>query len=353
MPFAAYMSLALYHHRFGYYTAGPERSGWGGHYLTSPELDPAFGALWACGFEQVWDVCGRPAEFEIVELGPGEGGFAAAVLDAAGGPLAAALRYRLVERASSLRERQARRLPADGRVSWSRSIAEVAPIAAGIVFANEVLDNLPVHLVERGADALREVCVDLNGGALELVALPPSNDELARFLERTDVTLPVGHRMEVALAAESLARRAAGLVARGAVVFVDYGASARSLAERPDGTLLAYSADGVDGDVLRAPGERDITSHANWTSVAAALNAAGADVRGPTPQRHVLRALGAGDFDADLKRQHSEAITRGDAAGALRALSRRHALAAVTDPAGLGGLDVVAGLLGIPPPPFL
>src|SRR5918999_489992 len=82
MPFAAYMSHVLYHPRHGYYAAGPERSGWRGHFLTSPELDPSFGALWAHAFEEIWDACGRPPEFTIVEIGPGEAGFARGVLGA-------------------------------------------------------------------------------------------------------------------------------------------------------------------------------------------------------------------------------------------------------------------------------
>ncbi|MGH2694669.1 MAG: SAM-dependent methyltransferase, partial [Actinomycetota bacterium] len=97
MPFAAFMSLALYHHRHGYY-ADAARTGFAGHFLTSPELDPAFGELWAEGLARIWDACGRPERFEVIEVGPGEGTFAAAVLAAAPRELAAALVYRLVER---------------------------------------------------------------------------------------------------------------------------------------------------------------------------------------------------------------------------------------------------------------
>jgi hypothetical protein len=42
MPFAAYMSLALYHPRHGYYASGALRTGFRGHFLTSPENDPAY-----------------------------------------------------------------------------------------------------------------------------------------------------------------------------------------------------------------------------------------------------------------------------------------------------------------------
>jgi SAM-dependent MidA family methyltransferase len=353
MPFAAYMSTALYHPRLGYYSAGPERSGWRGHFLTSPELDPAFGELWARGLEQIWDGCGRPGRFEVVEIGPGEGAFAQAVLAAASVPFGRALAYRLVERAPALERRQRSLLDEHPNVEWTRSIAEVPATAAGCVFANEVLDNLPVHLVERKNGELVEVCVGERDGALAFVSLPLSSPELEGFLDRIGVDLPEGHRMEVPLAGESLARRAASLIEGGAVVFVDYGADALDLARRPLGSLVAYSGSGVDEDVLESPGEKDLTSHANWTSVARALAGAGLTVAGPRPQRAVLKALGVDELHETMRKDHERAVAEGRGADALRAVSRRQALGALTDPGGLGRLEVMAGLKGIDAPAWL
>jgi SAM-dependent MidA family methyltransferase len=159
--------------------------------------------------------------------------------------------------------------------------------------------------------------------------------------------------MEVPLAAESLARRAGSLLARGAVVLVDYGASAAELAARPTGSLVAYSAAGVDEDVLERPGEKDLTSHANWTSLAVALASAGLTVAGPRSQRDVLLDLGARALADDLKKSHADALAGGRGAEAVRALSRRQALGALTDPGGLGGLEVIAGLAGVAAPAWL
>ncbi|HEY7873723.1 MAG TPA: SAM-dependent methyltransferase [Actinomycetota bacterium] len=353
MPFAAYMSYALYHPRYGYYSRGPERTGWRGHFVTSAELDPAFGGLWASGFEEIWDTCGRPRGFTVVEIGPGEGGFARAVLDAVGGTFAAALTYRLVERLPALENRQRELLGDYARIEWSRSVTEVPSAPAGVVFANEVVDNLPVHLVEQRGGELREICVDSDGDRLVFVSLPPSSEEVAAFLGRVRVDLPEGHRMEVPLAAQSFAARAAGMVGRGAVVVVDYGADAPDLAARPEGSLLAYSASGVDDDVLSAPGEKDVTAHANWTALQIALSGAGLRVVGPIAQRDVLRSLGLDARHDALRADHDVALAAGRGADALRAVSRRQALGALADPGGLGGLGVMAGLAGTETPAFL
>jgi SAM-dependent MidA family methyltransferase len=353
MPFAAFMQLALYHPTLGYYARPEPRTGWDGDFVTSPEVDPAFGALWAAAFEQIWAACGSPSGFEVVEIGPGEAGFAEAVLDAVAGDLASALVYRLVERNPQVQERQRERLARFEGIRWSESVVDIPPIDAGVVFANEVVDNLPVHLVEKRNGQIREVCVAEAGGALSFTLLPPSSPELERFLKRTGTKLPEGHRMEIPLAAESFVGRAAASLSRGAVLLVDYGDEGQALAERPRGSLVCYSAQGADDDPLARPGYKDITTHANWSALRGAGDRAGLEMVGPQPQRDVLMALGIKELDLALEDHHRMALAGRQGAVAIASLSRRQALRALVDDAGLGGLGVMAGLAGIARPPFL
>ena len=352
MPFAAYMQAALYHPQHGYYAAGSQRTGWGGDFVTSPELDPGFGRLWAEAFEQVWRGCGCPESFRVVEIGPGEGGFAHAVLEAATGSFAEALDYELIERSPEAEVRQRRRLEGFARVSWTRSVAEVQPRSAGCVFANEVIDNLPVHLVAMEGGRLREICVELSADVLAEVRLDPSSPELDAFLARCEVTLDEGHVYEVQLAAESLVARASAMHATGATILVDYGDTADGLAQRVRGSLLCYSGAGVDEQPLEDPGRKDITVHANWTAITRALERNGNLVAGPLSQREVLKNLGLDRLQQELRSAHDAALQDGDGAGALRALSRRQAVGALADPGGLGGFEVVVGVRGIPLPDF-
>lgn len=352
MPFAAFMQLALYHPRHGYYAGGERRTGWHGHFVTSPELDPAFGELWLAGFEQIWEACGRPERFTVVEVGPGEGGFAAAVVGSAHGPFGDALRYTLVERVERVRRRQRERLEG-ASVEWVDSLDEIEHFEAGCVIANEVIDNLPVHLVEQREGDLFEICIEDTEGDFVMTRRPVGNPELAAFIERCGVTLDDGHRFEVSLSVESFVRRAAGLFDQGALVLIDYGADAQQIVARPNGTLVCYSEAGADDEPLDRVGEKDITVHANWTIVGAACREAGLRVIGPVLQRQVLRALGLNEKDEALRGQHQQAVDAGEGAAAVRVLSRRQALGVLSDPGGLGGLDVVVGFRGIDPPRFL
>jgi SAM-dependent MidA family methyltransferase len=345
ITFAEYHETALYHPDFGYYARDP-RSGWRGHFLTSAELDPSFGALWAVGFRRTWEWLGRPPSFEVIEVGPGEGGFANSVLTVVEGHFADVLTYRLVEPIPALTERQMSLLSTYDNVVWSSSIDELAPVGHGVVIANEVLDNLPVHLLEYRAGEFDELYVGASDSGLKLVAGPLSDRELVRAIPTAELDPSDGHRLEVAPATGDFVRACAAAVKSGSVFLIDYGLTWRDLASRPAGTLVSYSDAGADDRVLDRPGEKDITSHANWDVVASALGSAGFEVSGPTPQRDVLSDLGLSSLEESLARQQRHLTTEGRGADALRTLSRRQALSVLRDPDGLGGLDVMTGRKG-------
>ena len=348
IPFALFMSLALYDPQHGYYATGKQRTGWAGDFVTSPEIDAGFGTLWARAFERVWTECGRPQDFELVEIGPGEGGFAEAVLTAVREPFASALVYRLVERVDEVHARQLQRLSHHGRVTRSTSVTELPEVAAGCIFANEVLDNLPVHVLEATGDGFAEVMVGEQDGRLTWVLGPPSNQELVAFVQRTGTDPATGSRVEITLAAESLINHVSRRLGCGAMYLVDYGAEGAELAAR-GGSLLSYSTRGISEDVLSDPGDRDITAHANWTSARRTFERQGFVVEGPHSQRDVLLSLGARDLDRTLKEEHDASLAGGDGRSAVSALSRRQALRALLDEGGLGGLEVLAAYRGISP----
>ena len=346
MIFAEYQEAVLYHLNLGYY-ARTQRSGWRGHFLTSAELDPSFGAFWAVGFRRSWESLGRPASFELIEVGPGEGGFANSILSVVEGDFADALSYRLVEPIPSLTERQMSLLSTYDNVVWTSSIDEVSPVGHGAVIANEVLDNLPVHLLEFRCGEFAELYVHAPDSGLELVPGPLSDPELLGPLPETGFDPSDGHRVEVSPAAVDFVRSCAAALETGSVIFVDYGLTWRDLADRPAGTLVSYSDAGADDRVLDRPGEKDITSHANWDVVASTLHSAGFEVSGPTPQREVLNEFGLPQLEESLAQRQRDLTAGGRGAEALRTLSRRQALSVLSDPDSLGGLDVLIGRRGL------
>src|SRR5438309_1693479 len=76
ISFADFMSLALYHPKYGYYlSSDPERD-----FQTSPQVHPIFGAAVGRSLADMWRAMGRPARFEVFEAGAGDGQLAADIL---------------------------------------------------------------------------------------------------------------------------------------------------------------------------------------------------------------------------------------------------------------------------------
>ncbi len=348
ITFAGFMDRALYDAQHGYYASGIQRTGWAGDFVTSPEIDPAFGTLWAAAFERIWEAAGRPEPFHAIEIGAGEGGFAHAVLDAVSGSFASALRYVIVERVTEVEDRQRERLGHAG-VAWASTLERVGAVDAGCIIANEVLDNLPVHLVERRGKPLVELYVGAKDDRLHLEPGEVSDPAIASYVETYGLATNDGARAEVGLEAMRFVSAAAQLVERGAMFLIDYGATSEELGRREGGTLVTYGA-GAGEDVLEAPGARDITAHVNWSAIADACRGSGSTVSPLLSQKDALRALGLDDLDQALRREHADAVASGRGVDAVRSLSRRQALGVLSDAGGLGGLQVLVASKNLEPP---
>ncbi|MFD1824917.1 SAM-dependent methyltransferase [Mumia zhuanghuii] len=165
------------------------------------------------------------------------------------------------------------------RIGWRDHLPEQLE---GLMFANELLDDVPCEIVERDRDGiLRTVLVDPATGAEQLGA--PVRDP--RTLEWVEAWWPLtepGERAEVGIAREALWRDVVSRVEGGAAIAVDYGHRA---ADRPPyGSLRAYR-DGVEADVV-PDGSCDVTAHVAVDALATAVG--GTLAR----QRDVLRDLG-------------------------------------------------------------
>ncbi|HEX8503079.1 MAG TPA: SAM-dependent methyltransferase [Pyrinomonadaceae bacterium] len=283
LTFRDWMEAALYDERGGYYQTRAERWGRAGDYRTAPERGPLFAATFARHFSKLHEELGRPDPFYIVEAGGGAGRFAHGVLgvlrrDAP--EVFGSLRYVFDEAGADSRERAAALLaPFAGRVEFRRASEITRPPDAAIVFSNELLDALPVHRVTARGGLLRESYVGVDdGGAFVFLEGEPSTPRLAGHFRRLGVTLAEGQTAEVNLDAGDWLRRAAGLVGRGFVLTVDYGDEAAGLYGAPHrfaGTLRAFRRHEFVEDVLRDPGEQDLTTTVNWTQLAAEGEAAG------------------------------------------------------------------------------
>jgi len=328
---AEVMDLALYHPEHGYYATASRRSGRAGDFFTSVDVGPLFGALLASQITQMGSVLRErgAAGFHFVEAGAGDGRLARDVLDAIAidsPELYRGLRVTLVERSAAARAQHQEVLGPHGRAPAVESASALPRSVTGVILANELLDALPVHVVVMTPAGLHEVRVGESNGTLVEVLLPLAGQEIERYLVSVGVTLPVGVRAEIGLAAVQWVEEAARSLVRGFLLLIDYGHEAAELYSEAhaDGTLMAYRAHAADRvNWLDAAGSCDLTAHVNLTAVRRAAACAGLVPLGLVDQTSFLVALGL-----------TEHL---DAERSLSSVRRRLAARTLIDPAGLGG----------------
>ena len=316
---AEYLDLALYAPGVGYYARAAQRSGRTGDFITSVDLGPLFGTLLGEAFAgmavRLREGAPSPhATIDLVEVAAGNGRLARDLLDALARrhpALYRSIALHLVERSETARAQQAATLAAHTAL-LSSSGPDLPASISGIVFANELLDAFPVHVVQMTRQGLGELYVGLDGDRLIERLATPSTPALAAYLDAAGVVLEPGMRGEINLAALEWVRDVARRLTRGYLVLIDYGFEAAELysSARPMGTLASFHQHLIDAPPqggpptpawLVDPGGRDLTSHVDLTSVRRAAERAGLTTLRITDQtRFVLDTLERGGLAGEL-----------------------------------------------------
>jgi len=294
LSFSGYMEQALYHPAHGYYNSVRHRIGRKGDFYTNVSVGNLYGQLLASQLIEMWIHLDRPARFTIVEEGAEDGHLALDILSAlpeASRDAAAAIHYTIVEPLAQKQQRQRARLEASfpGKVAWSPAIAELASVT-GAFISNELVDAMPVDIIEHRNGAWSELLVTLSGNDFRFARAAITRQELAEAVQRIPLPLPSPYRTEIRLAAAHWIQSLSTKLNRGFVLVVDYGYSRREYykPERAKGTLSCYSRHRRSDNPFERPGEIDITSHVDFTALAEAAARSGLTLAGYTDQHHFM-----------------------------------------------------------------
>jgi NADH dehydrogenase [ubiquinone] 1 alpha subcomplex assembly factor 7 len=288
--------------RNGYYRdndpLGPE-----GDFITAPEISQMFGELIGLWCVDTWQRLGAPAEFHLVEMGPGRGTLMADALRAArvAPGFLAAKQLHLIEINGVLRQKQAEKLQ-EHRPLWHQSLGSV-PAGRMILIANELFDALPIHQLEMTPQGWRERVVALQGDALQFGLAAPG--PALGLLRPAHAEAVPGMIAEVSPASVALMDAIARRVREdnGAALIIDYG---------PAESGLGDSFQALKNHRYHAPleelGAADLTAHVDFGALKAAADEAGAQTFGPVTQGDFLRALGI-ELRADMLAKKSDLAT--------------------------------------------
>jgi len=313
IPFERFMSLALTAPGLGYYSAGNQKLGQHGDFVTAPEISPLFSRCIAHQCDQVLTRLHQDGAASILEFGAGSGIMAAEILQELERLQCLPEHYYILEVSAELQQRQRetiqRHVPhLDGRVTWLQALPQ--PPFRGIVLANEVLDALPVHRFYKTPQGVGEYYVAWNGERFVWELGDMSRDLLTDFVSSLANDLPNNYQSEVNLSAAAWVGSVAEFMGEGVVLIVDYGFPRHEYyhAQRTQGTLMCHYRHRAHDDPFVYPGLQDITAHVDFTAVAEAACDAGLDVAGYNSQGFFLMANGLEKFVASADINNPEYV---------------------------------------------
>jgi len=266
VSFETFMSYALHDPKHGYYARSISTVGRGGDFTTTAEISPALAkaiAAWLC------DQLRATKCVHVIELGPGSGALAAAVRAQLPWHVRWRTQWHLVETSTSLRSIQQQHPQLRG-VQWHDSVEEALSASSGAacLYSNEFFDAFPVRLFQLGCDEWLEVYLrqtakgDLVECLLAVDELPESSLWQRSWRQ--------GQRVEVHQSVQKWLQAMGHHWQRGAMLTIDYGATADSLYPRqPMGSLRSYRAQQrMTGlDLYKNVGNQDITADVNFTDL--------------------------------------------------------------------------------------
>lgn len=297
IPVSEYMSLCLLDPTHGFY---PTRDPLGseGDFITAPEISQMFGEVLGLWVIQSWIDIGRPARFNLVEMGPGRGIMMADILRSVrlDNDCISAVRVKLIEVSAALESVQAQNLAKSAvSVDWVKDLSQL-PDDPTIIIGNEFLDCLPIRQAVQ-----KDSFAGASGWQERLVGL----DEDDRFRFQLD-SAPLSPTLQAMLPSDHTEARDGELIELcppifqiidqikplfqshpGRALFIDYGPETTEFGD----TLQALKRHKKIG-VFDLPGESDLTARVNFGQLKDAATQSGLAPSAIITQSELLSKLG-------------------------------------------------------------
>ena len=293
LDFSSYMALVLYAPGLGYYSAGRQKFGESGDFITAPEVSALFGQTLA---SPIAEVLASMDQACLIEFGAGSGKLAGDVLNELQALNRLPEKYFIIELSADLKHRQQQYLAQTvpdfyHRIEWLDRLPETKLNA--VVLANEVLDAMPVQRFVKTAEAVQALGVKWQDDRL-VYSLQLAKDNLSQAVQHIEQDiareLSEDYSSEINMNISPWLQSVADILQQAVVYLIDYGYPRAEYysVERYMGTSMCYYQHRALDDAFYLPGLMDVTAFVDFTAVAEAAQAAGFDVDGFTSQANFL-----------------------------------------------------------------
>ncbi|WML45299.1 SAM-dependent methyltransferase [Neobacillus sp. PS3-40] len=263
ISYADYIGAALYCPELGYYMKNNEKIGPRGDFITTSNVSDIFGRTLAKWFASIYEK--NQLTPAICEIGAGNGRFAKAFLQEWNESVKTPLTYIIVESSPYHLKLQSELLNPNFSVKQIETVDDLTNFE-GIIFSNELFDALPVHVIEKHEGEIYEIMIGINNEELFEEKVRLTNKKISQFLLENEINLKEKQRMEIPINMGDMLQKISNTLLKGLVVTVDYGYTKKEWMEpsRVRGSLRGYSQHKMIDNVLKNPGEMDITSHIHF-----------------------------------------------------------------------------------------
>ncbi len=306
--FEQYMQMALYEPALGYYSAGSNKFGEQGDFITAPELSSIFSR---CLAKQCQQVLSEISSGCILELGPGTGVMAIDILRELERNNVLPSIYYMLEPSADLRQRQQQRVKneiphLEERIIWLEHLPE--KMIEGVILANEVIDAMPVKRIvfDHEIEEYAVTCESESSGQTRFQWVNKKFDQksmniVQELLDTLKETLPTPYTTEINFYLKPWLNSLNDILDKGLILISDYGYPRQEFfhPQRHTGTLICHYRHHAHDDPFLYPGLQDITASVDFTAVAEAAVDIGLHVSGFTTQAHFLIACGLDEIVSD------------------------------------------------------
>jgi len=289
ITFQTFMETALFAPDAGYY-ASPMRRSLARDYYTAPNTHPIFGSLIAVQLEQIWEQMDRVTPFHIVEVGAGSGSLGRDILSYSSklsSGFQNAIEYVSIDIQPRTQDSK--------KLHTIRALGLPVRNIVGCILSNELIDSFPVHRFAIHDGIIKEIYVTLDTNyELTEVLDSPSTSLIGERIASLDIRLPEGFQGEVCLDLETWTRDISKSLEKGFILTFDYGQAAHQMYSdaHNSGTLRTFYRHTQTHNPYFMPGEQDITSDVDFTSLISLGECYNLEYVGIIPQREFLYNLG-------------------------------------------------------------
>ncbi len=323
ISFEQYMQLALYAPGLGYYSAGMQKFGKDGDFITAPEISPLFAQVIAIQCQQILSaIKTESGNGDILEFGAGSGKMAADIILELEKRQNLPEFYYILELSADLQQRQQDYLKQQAphlfdKFRWLNELP--AGNFTGVIVANEVIDAMPVKRIKIQQKKCYESFVCIENDRLNYCDFLTDNPEFTPYVEK--VNHAINHQKltpdftpfdkehvyytEVNSYAKQWIKSLANCMQQGAILLIDYGYPEAEYLhpQRNSGTLMCHYRHHSHEEPFFLPGLQDITAHVNFSDIKQAAEKNQLKLNGYTTQAHFLLLGGleelAQDFDLE------------------------------------------------------